>query len=246
MYGDLCRRLKLKLDKRALGDAARHGTLVGLAPAAESRKYEGYPFWDMGVLWLTKEKLFYIGEQSEFALERGQVSEVYSRDYAPEWLPEKSLFIRWKEYAAGPTKTLHFVVTGENSVLKSRRAIDALQKRVQAWMYQSVSFLPSPPALRWISTPVFPEITTQPALLKFNLAFTFKAAVRLSIHAAVIAFAIRLSYVSIAYMAVAAFLLTFVDELSRVLKEKQQDTQVIPKPPSFEAGTYQTGSWKNA
>jgi len=60
------------------------------------------------------------------------------------------------------------------------------------------------------------------------------------------AFAIRLSYLSIAYMAVAAFLLTFIDELSRILKEKRAVTQVIPKPGSFEAGSYQTGSWKNA
>jgi hypothetical protein len=245
-YGDLGRRLKLKLNKRGLGDAARQGTLVGLAPAAESRKYEGYPFWDMGVLWLTKEKLYYIGEQSEFALDREQVNEVYSRDYAPEWLPEKSLFLRWKDYSDGPTKTLHFVATGENSVLKSRRAADSLQQRVQAWMYQTVSFLPSPPALKWISTPVFREITSQPALLKFNFAFAFKAAVRLSIFAAIIAFAIRLSYISIAYMAVAAFLLTFVDELSRILKNKDQVTPIIPKPPAFETGTYQTGSWKNA
>ena len=245
-YGDLCRRLKLKLEKRGLGDAARHGTLVGLAPAAESRKYEGYPFWDMGVLWLTKDKLFYIGEQSEFALEREQVNEVYSRDYAPEWIGEKSLFIRWKDYSDGPTKTLHFVATGESSVWKSRRAVDSLQQRMQAWMYRSVSFLPSPPALKWMSPPVFPEITSQPALMKFNFEFAFKAAVRLSIFAAIIAFAIQLSYISIAYMAVAAFLLTFVDEFSRILKNKDRVTPVIPKPPSFETGTYQTGSWRNA
>lgn len=245
-YGDLCRRLKLKLDKRGLGDAARHGTLVGLAPAAESRKYEGYPFWDMGVLWLTKEKLFYIGEQSEFALERGQVNEVYSRDYAPEWIGEKSLFFRWKDYSDGPVKTLHFVVTGESSVWKSRRTVDSLQQRVQAWMYQSVSFLPTPSSLKWMSPPVFPEITSQPALMKFNFAFAFKAAVRLSIFAAIIAFAIRLSYISIAYMAVTVFLLTIVDELSRKLKNKDRVTPIIPKPPSFETGGYQTGSWKNA
>jgi hypothetical protein len=243
-YSDLGRRLKLKLEKRGLGDAARHGTLVGLAPAADSRKYEGYPFWDLGVLWLTQEKLYYIGEQCEFALEREQVHEVYTRDYAPEWIGEKSLFIRWKDYSAGPTKTLHFLATGETTVLKSRRAIDSLQQRVQAWLDQSLSFLLSPPALRSISTPVFPEITSQPALLKFNFAFAFQAAVRLSIYAAIIAFAIRLSYISIAYMAVTAFLLTFVDEFSRILKNKDRDN--IPNPPSFEAGTYQAGSWKNA
>ena len=77
--------------------------------------------------------------------------------------------------------------------------------------------------------------------MKFNFAFAFKAAVRLAIFAGIIAFAIRLSYLSIAYMALSAFLLTFVDELSRILKEKQQVTST-----SFEPGTYQTGSWKNA
>lgn len=82
--------------------------------------------------------------------------------------------------------------------------------------------------------------------MKFNTRFVFKAAVQLSIYAAVVAFAIRLSYASIAYMAVVAFLITFVDELSRALKDKQRVTQIIPKPPSFETGTYQTGSWKNA
>jgi len=245
-YGGLGRRLKMKLDKRGFGDAARQGTLVGLAPAAETRFFERYHFWDIGVLWLTKEKLFYIGEQCEFALEREQVHEVYSRDTTPEWLPEKSLFIRWKDYSTGPTKTLHFVATGESSVLKARRAIDSLQQRVQAWMYQSVSFLPSPPSLKWISTPVFPEITSEPGPMKFMPVFVFKAAVKLSIFAAVIAFALRLTYTSIAYMALTTFLVTVVDELSRALKEKHRVTQIIPKPASFEAGTYQSGSWKNA
>jgi hypothetical protein len=47
-------------------------------------------------------------------------------------------------------------------------------------------------------------------------------------------------------MAVVAFLVTLVDELSRAFRDKQRITQIIPKPSSFEGGTYQTGSWKNA
>jgi hypothetical protein len=236
----------MKLDKRGLGDAARHGSLVGLAPAAESRKYEGYPFWDFGVLWLTNEKLYYIGEQCEFALDREQVNEVYSRDTTPEWLAEKSLFIRWQDYPEGPKKTLHFVATGEVSILKARRAIDSLQQRVQAWMYQSVSFLPASAALKSVGPPVFPEITSELALMRFKPGMVFKAALQLSVFAIVVAFAIRLSYMSILYMAMVAFLVTFVDELSRALRDKQRITQIIPKPASFEGGTYQTGSWKNA
>jgi hypothetical protein len=214
-YQSACQRLKLKLGKRGLGD---DGILVGVAPAAGSRKYEGYPFWDGGVLWLTKDRLYYVGEQCEFALRREQITEVYKCDTAPEWLPEKSLFIRWRDCPEGPTNTLYFVATGEVSLVKARRAIDDLQKRLQAWMQQSASFLPAPPEFASVGTPAFPEITSEPALMKFKAGLVFKAAFQLSIYAAVVAFAIGLSYTSIAYMAFAAFLLTFVDELSRVVK----------------------------
>ena len=54
--------------------------------------------------------------------------------------------------------------------------------------------------------------------MRFKPGLVIKAAIQLSLYAAVVAFAIRLSYTSIAYMTVAAFLLTFVDELSRVVK----------------------------
>ena len=97
-----------------------------------------------------------------------------------------------------------------------------------------------------MSVPVFPEITSTLALMKFNPGLVFKAAIQMSVFAAVVGFAIRLSYTSIGYMILAAFLLTFIDELSRVLKSKQQITQVIPMPSSFENGTYQRGTWKNA
>ncbi|HYV12571.1 MAG TPA: M48 family metalloprotease [Pyrinomonadaceae bacterium] len=236
-YQSGCRRLKMKLDKRGLSEAARHGNLVGLAPAAESRKYEGYSFWDMGVLWLTKEKLYYIGEQCEFALEREQVHEVYSCDTAPDWVTEKSLYIRWRDFPEGPTQTLHFVATGEVAVTKARRAIDELQTRLQAWMQQSEDFPVAGLGLESVGLPVFPEITSTLAPVKFNPAYVLKAAFNLAIFAAVLAFAIRLSYTSIVYMALALFILTFVDELSKVIKGREV-TQI--------SGTYQPGSWKNA
>jgi flagellar biosynthesis protein FliR len=93
---------------------------------------------------------------------------------------------------------------------------------------------------------VFPEITSELALMKFKPGMVFKTALQLSVFAIVVAFAIRLSYMSILYMAVVAFLVTLVDELSRAFRDKQRITQIIPKPSSFEGGTYQTGSWKNA
>lgn len=44
-------------------ELVQHGVVVGLAPAVESSQFEKYPFWDVGVLALTDEKLVYVGEQ---------------------------------------------------------------------------------------------------------------------------------------------------------------------------------------
>jgi Zn-dependent protease with chaperone function len=137
----------------------------------------------------------------------------------------------------------------DNSVLITNSLLKNLSRReVDSIMAHEIGHLQAkhPQTSGTISPPVFPEITSQPALLKFNFAFAFRAAVRLSIFAAIIAFAIRLSYISIVYMAVAAFLLTMLDELSRIVKNKDRVTPIIPKPPSFETGTYQAGSWKKA
>lgn len=47
-------------------------------------------------LVLHGDKLYYIGEQTEFALQRNRVTEVYSRNTAAEWFSEKNLFLQWK------------------------------------------------------------------------------------------------------------------------------------------------------
>ena len=52
--------------------------------------YEDYLFWDIGVLWLSDEKLYYLGEETQFALERSRIQDVYLGDSRAEWLPEKN------------------------------------------------------------------------------------------------------------------------------------------------------------
>jgi Zn-dependent protease with chaperone function len=244
-YDSLSRPLKMKLDRRGLGDVARYGTIVGLAPAGESRKYEGYAFWDIGVLWLTKEKLYYAGEQCDFAVSRDQVNEFYSCDTNPEWFPEKSLYLRWKENPATGTQTLHFVDAGASSIGKARRAIDLLQNRFEGWMYQREDYPVASASLDSIGPPAFPEITSTPAIMKFKPDYVFKAAIQLALYGAVIGFAIRLDYPSIIYMYISGFIYTVVDELPKAFK-RERIRQTIPSPGGFAQGSYETGSWMDA
>jgi len=85
-------------------------------------------------------------------------------------------------------------------------------------MQQSEGFPAASPALESVELPVFPEITSTLAPVKFNPGVAFKGAFNLAFFAAILAFAIRLSYTSIVYMALALFILTLVDELSKVIR----------------------------
>jgi len=237
-YKSLSRQLRKKLGQRGLSELARYGTLVGLAPAAESRKYDGYPFWDAGVLWITNEKLYYIGELCEFAVERGQVTDIYTRDTNPEWLPEKCLFVQW----AGESRmeVLHFVSIGESSVLKARRAVDSLQVRLHSWRERRENFPAVPPGLESIAAPAFPEITSTPAITKFVPSPVFAAALQFSVYAVVIGFALRLNLIGVFYMGCVAFVCTVLDELPKARTQPPPPVELSRGP------SHQTGSWMDA
>jgi hypothetical protein len=173
------------------------------------------------------------------------VNEVYSRDTNPEWLSEKSLFLKWKDDSEACNKTLHFVATGEATVVRGRRAIDLLQKRLQAWMCQTEDFPTAGPELKSVATPVFPEITSTLAVTSFRARSIFVAAVQLACYAAVIGFGIRLSLSGIVYMAALTFLCTLLDESPKAFKRSQRVTHVVPFSQPSETGTYQRGSWRD-
>ena len=231
----LSRALRARLDKRGLGDIAREGTFVGLAPAGHSRKYENYQFWDIGLLWFTEERLYYFGEQTEFALTLEQVSDVYVEELNPEWLAENGLYIRWQG-ANGTKETLHFLAVAESSLLKSRRAIEALKKRVETWRYQPYSFPGAPAEIATVGGPVFPAITSEPAVRTFKPA-VIRIAVQFACTGAAIAFAFGLSWLGVGYTAGVVFVGTVVDELPKAFRSRTVNAE------TFDGPNYEPGSW---
>lgn len=243
-HGPLSRELKAKLEKRGFDELARAGTLVGLAPAATTRKYYGYSFWDAGVLWLTADKLYYIGEQTEFALQRDQVTGVYSRNTNAEWFSEKSLFLQWQNDSEANTQTLHFVALGEKSVRKARRAIASLQKRVEAWMQGSENFPAASPEFESIAGPAFPRIGSRPAITSFRFAPIIAAGIHLSIYAAAAGFLLGLTLIGTCYAIGVIFLCAVLDELPKTFMPVYEVASEPPPPiRTDERPTYQPGSW---
>jgi hypothetical protein len=93
--GRLRRDLKAALDRAGFADLTAAGALVGLAPGARLRRFDGFPDWDVGFLVLDADRLIYLGERGRFALGFDQVTEVGLTEGEPTWRPLGRVRVRW-------------------------------------------------------------------------------------------------------------------------------------------------------
>jgi STE24 endopeptidase len=218
-FGRSAQALRNKLEQEGFADAARRGVLVGLAPAAQTQKYENYLFWDAGVLWLTANKLNYIGEETRFSLERERISKVYWRYSRAEWLADRSLFIEWRdEQDINITNTIYFVRIGGGSILQERRELLSLYARLNKWLEQSDGFPESSTELESLPSPAFSAITSEPASETFNTSLFCKTTLFSICVSAALSFAFRLSFAGACYSVILLFLVALLDEMPKILK----------------------------
>lgn len=240
--GSLERRLRTRLKHQGFAEAARDGIAVGLSPSAETRKYENYLFWDIGVLWLTKDKLYYLGEESQFACERRHVEDVYLDNSRAEWLPDKNLYLRWNDPNREAGDTLHFLALGTLSVLQARRQLVSLHERVHAWLEQNTSFPIASETLPVLPTPAFEAITSEPASDKFNFGLILKASMQMSVVSGVLSFSLRLSFSQALYAIAVAILIGFIDESPKLFHRPQLSHSDGPAKPKA-VPEYQACAW---
>lgn len=243
--GSLEKRLRTRLKQQGFAEAARDGIAVGLSPAAETRKYENYLFWDIGVLWLTKDKLYYFGEESQFAFERRQIQDVYLDKSRAEWLPDKNLYLRWYDPQREVSDTIHFLALGPFSVLQARRQLGSLHERVRDWLNQNGNFPIAPETLPVLSAPATEAITSEPASNTFNFGLLLKASIQMCCISGVLSFALRLSFSGALYAMAVAVLIGFIDESPKLFHHprlSEHDGAAKPQPTS----EYQAAAWADS
>ena len=234
-YPFLERSLRSKLSGEGLDIAAQNGVVVGLSPAAETRMYEDHMFWDIGVLWLSDEKLYYLGEETRFALERSRIQDVYLGDSRAEWLPEKNLYIRLFDREGEPGNTFH-LLSLNGTVREGRRELTSLRDRIHKWMAHTKDFPDAPTSLQEIAEPRFPEVTSQLASNKFNLPLVLKASFQILCMSGVASFAIGLTFWSACYAAATVVFIVFFDELPKLFRPSNPGPAVEPQ-------NFQTAAW---
>ena len=234
-YPSLERSLRSKLSGEGLDIAAQHGVVVGLSPAAESRLYEDHLFWDIGMLWLSDEKLYYLGEETQFALERSRIQGVYLGDSRAEWMPEKNLYIRLFDREGEPGNTFH-LLSLSGTVRQGRRELALLRDRLHTWLAHTENFPAAPTSLQEIAEPRFPEVTSQVASNKFSLPLVLKASFQILCMSAVASLAIGLPFWSASYAAVTVVFIVFFDELPKLFWSTNPGPVVEPE-------NFQTAAW---
>lgn len=235
-------QLRARLRQQGFAEAARSGIAVGLSPSATPSKYEGWLFWDVGVVWLTGDQLCYIGEETQFALERSQILGLRLENACAEWLSEKSLYITYQP-TSELSETFSFLALGSGSMLQARRHLESLHRSICAWLEQPVPRTTGSLNRTSLSVPSHRAITSQPASNKFNLWLVLKACVQMSCMSGILSFALRLPFATAVYMIGAIVLIILADELPKLVRRPPQTVLNHLATRQIEEPAYNSGSW---
>jgi hypothetical protein len=159
-YGQLRRGVRLRLECE--GFDVQGGVFVNFAPERESRLYENYACWDVGFLFLEKDRLVYLGDQVRYAIPRERIADATLEKGFPSWSRPLRICISYQAVDEGAERTFAFTVSETSSVRASRSLTMDLMRRIEAWRSGGVSpdRESSPP---WdLSLPEIGEVTSEP------------------------------------------------------------------------------------
>jgi Zn-dependent protease with chaperone function len=160
----LRRQLRAKMEKAGLDPVAWGGRFVGFSPHAAPRNYESMSVWDIGYLFVYKDRICYWGEEARFALTRSQITAVRLAAGPPGWFYPQSIYISWRDEENSGTFNLR--VGDLSNIRQMAKQTKVLAQRLQSWFERPPLHLNLPPALATLGAPQFGDVTGSPIRLK--------------------------------------------------------------------------------
>lgn len=130
-YRQLGHRLRIKLEREGID--TRQGLFVNFSPDREPRTYEHYANWDVGFVFLDKNRLVYVGDQARFQIRREQVLDVTLLDGFPSWSRPLRVCVGFTQDDGGGRGHLALAVAEASSVHGSRRLTKNLKQQIDVW-----------------------------------------------------------------------------------------------------------------
>jgi hypothetical protein len=231
-------QIRAKISAAGWPVAAREGLFAGLAPADHPRRYEKQAIWDLGLLWLSGDRLFYLGEEASFMLDRAAVRGARLGIIETILMPRNCVYIDYNDEATGGERTF-YLMCGASSILKGRRRTLALAERIKNWLNQTDS-VKAAGANMELPSPRFGVITSEALRSKFQLQLALRSAISLAVLALPFCLVLRVPLAGIYYVGVMVAGVVLVDELPKLFYGRF----MVSRQP--QAPAYQPGSWIQA
>jgi hypothetical protein len=145
-YGRMARRLARLWREAGVDIPASGGRFIELGARPEARVYHGgMTNWDIGFLFLTRERLVYLGDQTAFSIARDQVERISRGPSGIERLMPDNIYVHWRSAEDG--RQDGFSLAPAEGMLRRRRSeTNLLEDDVRQWQAGSSDLAAKLPA----------------------------------------------------------------------------------------------------
>ena len=120
------------------------GLFVGLSPGREPRIYENFAEWDVGLLFLTRQRLCYVGEETRFELTRAHVVSIALGPGLPAWISAPRVIVTWRDESRGLEGSCALVPVAVRTLGSIASEAGALCDRMRGWQRGVTGAHPDP------------------------------------------------------------------------------------------------------
>jgi hypothetical protein len=160
-YPAMQRRLLEKLQAEGLTPPETSAFFVGLSPDSTPRIYQSFLNWDIGFLFLTGDRLLYVGEKTRFALRREQINSLRLEWDIKRWWRVPTLYITWQDSERGTSGTFN-VRRGDQlrTMRQMAQQTCELHEVLTQWRARPATATELPPPLTELTSPAIGEVTS--------------------------------------------------------------------------------------
>lgn len=159
-YGELKRRFAAKLQRKGIDPEAWGGIFVGFAPGSRVRIYENFGDWDVGFLFLGRDRLCYIGEQIQFALLCDRMMGLSIGPGLPFWGRSWRVYITGCREEGSTACTFNLRPGNVRSLQQMAGGVSLLHQQLRSWHAQPETAIALPEAIAQLDAPQIDNVTS--------------------------------------------------------------------------------------
>ncbi len=161
-------RFVSKFRKEGIAVPQESAILMGFSPGPQPRFFVSGYDWDVGLLFLQRDRITYLGDKVRFALKREQIFHVRLGPSAPGWWNSRRVYVDWQD--GGKQAIFSFLMKGPSSPMKVKRQGPLLYAELQKWRQGPGQYPEASAELAKLGPPDFGEVTSRSpkSVVNFN------------------------------------------------------------------------------